>query len=606
MGKNTATGQRATRYRPAVADRIESDGRYAPQVSYGRRTFLKQAGAFSAGMISGPVLLQGCGGGGGGGGDAQAAVSSAPNVMQPAAASYPVLAFNATDSAHLLSVDLRSESNLLALNTTYGAGAYVVSGNLVFDAHRGVQATDESSGLVIDLSKILSSDIRRGLATEGQVTVEFESQRIADPWLVDAYTDRYVISRGDPSVWPASVGLLPFSQESRVWRMVAEDGVGGPVLLGPTPESPSGLGTRANNLSMRLHDNSIQDVVIGIHSAAHDEFTSITTAWQAPNSLTAYIDDAPGLLTGPTAVGPHGVQINQDLYTVTDVPANSSPKQTLRLFFGRSDVYIRRLIIGARAPVLPMHPLFLNCASYGDSFTHRGGLSNSRYPVNDLWDAANVYYFMGKLAKYGYRMGYLWNNSLGGGAYSKTAAKSLWNNNGQWDLESLKAIDPSFVMMAASHNDASYIGLGGAAESAEYQARLAQVKADMLEHIEVILTGQSATWTKTTPAGTAKIGIVSAPASPRQPGWDVNKAQAQRDLNAFVLEELPAKVQSALGESYSRRIATFDAASLFGPQHLYEYHPLFEKNGTGTHPNWWGGKLLDYGWWQCALKLVSS
>jgi hypothetical protein len=45
-----------------------------------------------------------------------------------------------------------------------------------------------------------------------------------------------------------------------------------------------------------------------------------------------------------------------------------------------------------------------------------------------------------------------------------------------------------------------------------------------------------------------------------------------------------------------------DAASLFGPQHLLEYHPLFERNGTGVHTNWWGGDLMNFGWWQCAHK----
>ncbi len=203
-------------------------------------------------------------------------------------------------------------------------------------------------------------------------------------------------------------------------------------------------------------------------------------------------------------------------------------------------------------------------------------------------------------------MGYCWNNSLGGGSYLKTAPRTLWSNNGQWDLESLKNINPSFVMMAASHNDAGYIGQGGAAETTEYQSRLAQVKADLLEHIEVILTGKSATWAKTSPPGDAKIGIISAPASPRGPGWDENQAQAQRDLNAFVLQELPTRVRTSLGESYYRRIATFDAASLFGLQHLANYHPLFEKNGTGVQPHWWGSKLLDYGWWQCALKLINN
>jgi hypothetical protein len=300
------------------------------------------------------------------------------------------------------------------------------------------------------------------------------------------------------------------------------------------------------------------------------------------------------------------VQVEQGVYTVTDSPANTSPKQLLRVFFGRSDVYIRRLIVGARAPVLPVHPLFRDCASYGDSFTHRGGFSNSSFPSIDLWDAHNIYYTARKLEKYGYRMGYGWNNSLGGGNYLKTASRSLWNNNGQWDLESLKNINPSFVMMAASHNDAGYIGQGGAAETTEYQSRMTQVKADFLEHIEVILTGKSATWTKTSLPGDAKIGIISSPVSPRGPGWDESQAQAQRDLNTFVLQEVPARVRTSLGESYYRRIATFDAASLFGPQHLVNYHPLFEKNGVGTHPNWWGSRLLDFGWWQCALKLINN
>ena len=80
--------------------------------------------------------------------------------------------------------------------------------------------------------------------------------------------------------------------------------------------------------------------------------------------------------------------------------------------------------------------------------------------------------------------------------------------------------------MAASHNDAAYVGRGGGAETAEYQSRLAQAKADLLEHVEVILTGKSATWTKATPPGDAKIGNISVPSSPGQPGWYESQAQA--------------------------------------------------------------------------------
>lgn len=570
--------------------------------SYERRFFLKQAGAFSAGLVGGSALLQGCGGGG-----AQAAVSPPSTSTFPAGVvSRPVIQFNDTVDSHLVSIDLRSESNLLALNNVYGSGTYTRSGTLNFDSHRGVQATDEVSGLVIDLSKILNIDIRRSLAGEGQLTVELESNRIADPWLINEYLDRYPAIRTDPTLWPASRGLPPFPQLSTIWRIIAEDGVSGPSLQGPGPESPSGLNTRANNLSVRLRDTSAQDMQIGIHSAVHDEFTAVTTAWWASNSFTVYVDGTPEFLAGPTAVGPHNVQVQQTAYTMTDMQPSSSPKQQLRLFFGRSGVYVRRLILGRRSPEFPLHPLFRACASYGDSFTHRGGYANGRFPSNDLWDAYNSYYFMRALAKQGYRMGWCWNNSLGGASFLKTAPRSLWNNGGQSDLESLKNINPSYVMMAASHNDAGYVGQGGPPETAEYQRRLSAIKADFLEHIEVILTGRSPNWQKASLPGDAKIGIISAPISPSGPGWGENEAQAQRDLNDFVLNAVPAWIGSALGQIYVSRVATFDAAVLFGPQHSIKYNPLFERNGTGIHPNWWGAQLMDYAWWQCALKLINN
>ena len=589
--------------------------------SPGRRSFLKQACIFSAGLASGPVLLQGCGGGGGSG--AQAAIPAPvddlgptqdpdpvgdtvpDDTIQTSAESRPVLSFNDADPSHLLSIDLRSKAGLLALNDTWGAGTYTPVGNLVFDTHRGVQASDETSGLEIDLGNILAADARLGLAGEGQLTLELESNRIADPWLLDSYTDRYQAIRGDVSRFPASAGLPPFPQKATLWRMVAEDGVGGPFIQGPQPESPTGLGTRANNLSVRLSDNSLQDMRIGIHTAPHGEFSAVTTTWWEPNSFTVYIDGVPQFLAGPSAVGSNGVQVEQAAYMMTDVPANSSPKKRLRLFFGRSGVYVRRLILGAQAPLFAVHPLFRTWASYGDSFTHRGGFANGRRPVADLWDTDRVYYFMRNLARFGYRAGWCWNNSLGGGSFLKTANKSLWDNGGQWDLESLKSVDPSYVMMAASHNDAFYVGRGGAPETAEYQRRLSEIRGDFLEHIEVILTGQSQNWNKGSLAGDARIGIISVPISPQAPGWGENQAQAQRDLNAFVVYEVPDWVRANLGEIYAKRVATFDVATLFGPQHLVDYHPLFQTNGTGTHPNWWGAELLDFGWWQCAIELMN-
>jgi hypothetical protein len=386
--------------------------------------------------------------------------------------------------------------------------------------------------------------------------------------------------------------------------MVAEDGVGEPFIQGPQPESPSGLGTRANNLSVRLRDSSAQDMRIGIHSAVHDEFSAVTTAWWAPNNFTVYIDGVPTFLAGPVAVGSNGVQVDQFAYMMTDVQASAAPKRLLRLFFGRSGVYIRRLILGSQAPLLPVHPLFREWASYGDSFTHRGGGANGRLPVADRWDSNRLYYFMRNLAQYGYRAGWCWDNSLGGGSYLKTANKSLWDNGGQSDLESLKSVNPSYVMMAASHNDAFYVGRGGGG-SVEYRARLAQIKADFLEHVEVIFTGSSPNWQKASLPGDASIGIISSPVSPSAPGWGENQVRAQRDLNAFVLREVPDWVRANLGEPYYKRIATFDVASLFGPQKLVDYHPLFQRDGTGTHPNWWGAELLDFGWWQCALQLIN-
>ena len=568
-----------------------------------RRSFLKQAGVITVGLVGAPALLQSCGG------DGVQAVAPAPpvNTFPPAAENRPVIQFNDTAASHLLSIDLRSEDNLLALNNLYGAGTYISTGTVNFDARRGVQAGDEQSGIIIDLSKILSADIRQGLAVEGQLTVELESNRIADPWLIDDYKDRYRASRVDPGVWPASIGLPPPPNRlPGIWRMLSEDGVGGPSIRGPAPESPSGLNTRANNLSIRLRDDSAQDMQIGIHTAVHSEFTAVTTAWWASNSFTIYIDGTLGFFAGPRAVGTHEVQVQQAAYTMTDRPASSMPKQQLRLFFGSAGVYVRRLILGARAPEFPVHPLFRECASYGDSFTHRGGYANGRFPSNDLWDAHNVYYFMRALAQYGYRMGWCWDNSLGGASFLKTASRSLWGNAGQSDLESLKNINPSFVMMAASHNDAGYIGQGGQPETAEYQRRLAAIKVDFLEHVQVLLTGSSPSWQKSSPPGDAQVGIISAPVSPRGPGWGESQAQAQRDINNFVLYAVPEWVRANLGEIYARRVATFDAAALFGPQQLVDYNPLFERNGTGVHPNWQGSELMNYGWWQCVLKLLSE
>ncbi len=602
------TPHRGDQHQPTATNRDSnaSDQGISKEESHGtsreRRFFLKQAGAFSAGLVGGPVLLQGCGGGG-----VQAAVPApSTDALPPAAGRRPVIQFNDTASSHLLSIDLRSEANLLALNNIYGAGTYTPSGTLGFDSHRGVQAADELSGLVIDLSKILGTDVRRGLAGEGQLTVELESNRIADPWLINEYGDRYPASRTDPGLLPASMGLPPFAQLRSIWRMVAEDGVGGPSVQGPAPESPSGLNTRANNLSVRLRDTSAQDMQIGIHSAAHSEFTAVTTAWWASNSFTVYADGVPEFLAGPLAVGAHGVQVQETAYTMVDIQASSAPKQQLHLFFGRSGVYVRRLILGMRAPEFPLHPLFRACASYGDSFTHRGGYANGRSPSNDIWDADNHYYFMRALAQYGYRMGWCWDNSLGGASFLKTAPRSLWNNGGRSDLESLKNINPSYVMMTASHNDAGYVGQGGQPETAEYQRRLSTIKADFLEHVGVILTGRSPSWQKVSLPGDAQIGIISAPVSPIGPGWGESQAQAQRDLNNFVLRTVSEWVRSNLGEMYANRIATFDAAALFGPQQLVKYNPLFERNGTGVHPNWWGAQLMNYAWWQCALKLINN
>ena len=603
MNNRISNGKNHTK--DSATDKSVSSGK-----SLDRRSFLKRTGLFGAGMIGGPALLQGCGKNGGQVQAASPPVASndptPPGTIQPSTESRPVLQFADTAPSHLLSIDLRTEADLLALNNIYGAGTYTPSGTLKFDPHRGVQAANEASGLVIDLSKILDANVRLGLAQEGQLTVELESNRIADPWLINRYTDRYLVSRRDPGTWPASSGLPPFSQQGSIWQMLADNSVGGPALFGPAPESPSGLEARANNLGIKMQDSSFQLMQIGIHSAVHSEFSAITTAWWASNSFTMYVDGVPGFLAGPEAVGSQGAQVTQASYTMTDAPVNAAPKRLLRLFSSRSGVYIRRLILGARAPMLPIHPLFRECASYGDSFTHRGGYANSHFPSNDLWDANNTYYFMRNLARYGYRMGWCWNNSLGGGSFLKTAPRSLWNNGGLWDLESLKKINPSFVMMASSHNDAGFVGGGGSANTAEYQRRLAEIKADFLEHVEVILTGKSPNWQKTSIPGDAKIGIITEPVSPSGPGWSENQAQAQRDLNAFVLRDLPAWVESSLGKTYARRIATFDTAALFGPQHLVNYNPLFQKNGTDVHPNWWGAELLNYGWWQCALKLING
>lgn len=606
---------------------VPADESMAPSLE--RRRFLKNVGFVTAGAITGPVLFQGCGGGGGGS-QAQAAprpgaggsnggVSTGtsgyddqvpapavpPEILQPAAAHVPVLKFDDNHVSHLLSIDFRSEADLLTLNDIYSQGAYIATGALTFDSHRGVQAEDYTSGLRIDLSRVLAQDVRLALAEEGQFTIELESSRIADPWLLNEYLDRYTIARRDPGVLPASAGDYPFAELRGLCRLIAEDGIGGPVVDGPAPESPSGLATRANNLGIRLHNSSAQAMQVGIHSAVHGEFCAVTVAWRAWNRFTVYIDGVPHFLAGPDAVGPYGATVSQDSFTTNDVSPSLAARNLIELFFGRAGVRIRRIVLGAQAPVFETHPLFREWASFGDSFTHRGGYSNSKFAVRDLWDAEHIYYFMRRLAQYGYRTGWCWNNSLGGGSHLKTASRSLWNNGGVSDLTSLMNLSPSFVMMAASHNDAAYIGRGGAPESAEYQRRLALVKADFLEHVQVILTGSSPDWSAVLPAGDARIGIISSPVSPRAPGWQDSESQAQRDLNRFVIEEVPEWVLANLGEAYRARVATFDVATLFGEYPLGS-HPLFEQSGTGVHPNWWGGDLLNYGWWQCALQLINA
>lgn len=605
-------------------------------VAHDRRRFLKNVGLVTAGTVTGPFLFHGCGGGGGGG-DVGSGVQAAPSPvvdggvgqtpgadtqdcdtdvttvpttssapLKLAAGHLPVLEFSDAHAAHLLSIDLRSETDLLALNDIYGQGTYVPTGSLTFDTHKGVQAEDSSSGIRIDLSRILTDEVRSALAEEGQFTIEVESSRIADPWLTSEYLDRYTKVRNDPGIYPASSGDYPFTDQKGLCRLTADDGIAGPVIDGPAPESPSGLATRANNLGVKLHNGSYQAMQVGVHSVAHGEFSAVTVAWWATGQFTVYVDAVPYFLAGLAAVGPYGVDVFQDSYATNDVVPTSAARKLIELFFGRAGVRIRRIILGAKAPVFEVHPLFREWASYGDSFTHRGGYSNSKFAINDWWDADHMYYFMRLLAQYGYRPGWCWNNSLGGAGYLKSGAKSLWNNGGQWDLTSLMSLSPSLVMMAASHNDAAYIGKGGAPESTEYQNRLALVKADFLEHVQVILTGSSPNWSSVLPAGDACIGIITAPLSPRGSGWQDSEAQAQRDLNQFMMDEVMEWVRENLGDAFYSRVATYDVAQLFGSEYLMVNHPLFEQSGTGVHPNWWGGRLLDFGWWQCALSLMKD
>lgn len=578
-----------------------------------RRNFLKNMCLATAGAIAGPAVLQtggavsqahaapGSGNSSGKSSSADATTTSAP--LQTPAGHIPVLAFNDAHESHLLSIDLRSKANLLALNDTYGNGTYIPTGSLEFNSHRGLQAQNATSGLMIDLDRILSGDVRLALAEQGQFTIELERNRIADPWLISEYTDRYSIIRDDPGNTPASKGDFPFSELTRLCCLVSDDDISGPVIDGPSPEMGE---SNANNLCVKLHARSYQSMNVGIHSAVHGEFCAVTVAWWSRGQFTVYVDSTPYFIAGPSVVGPYGVEVRQDSYVTNDVTPSSVARKLIKLFFGRSGVYIRRITLGARAPVFETHPLFRDWASYGDSFTHRGGYANSKFAKADLWDTSHIFYFINRLAGYGYRPGWCENNSRGGGGYLKSAGRSLWDNGGKWDLTSLMSLSPSFVMMAASHNDAAYIGKGGVPESAEYQLRLATVKADLLEHVQVILTGSSPNWLTVLPAGDARIGIISAPLSPRAPGWGDRQAQAQRDLNQFVVNEVPEWVRDNLGVEYYKRIATFDVSKLFGPEHLVDYHPLFQRSGTGVHPSWWGGNLLNYGWWQCALRLIEN
>jgi hypothetical protein len=431
-----------------------------------------------------------------------------------------------------------------------------------------------------------------------------ESRAISDPWLVNQYTYRYDAIRQAPNAFPGSDGFEPESNRRNLVRLVSSTGVAGPTIRGPMPESPSGLGTYANNLNIRMHDGSFQAMNIGIHSAMHDEFASVTTSWWWNRQFTMYVDGVPIYLAGPSAVGTSNASVNEFFYSMNDVSPEAAPRDKIRLFFSADKVFIRGLTLGAARAWYPVHPLFEVWASYGDSFTHRGGYPNSRLLSQDKWDSDLAYNFIRRLAAAEYRAGYGWNNSLGGATYYKGNQRTLWNNGGAADLGSLMSRNPTFVMMAASHNDAGYIGRGASPGEPDYQQRLSEVKADMLEHVEVILTGNSPNWYGSPMTSRAKIGFITTPPSPRQFGWEDSQIQAQIDLNRFVMEDLVDWVTTNLGSAYASRIATYDAAALFGNSGSVEYNPMFTQDGKGIHPNWWGSSLMDQGWWECAVKLA--
>ena len=560
-----------------------------------RRMFLKRVSALSMGAVAAPAMFHAT--------RAEAAALIGAPEIPSSNTSQPVIEANQNTWSHLLTIDFRSQSNLDALNLQYGSGTVVKTGNVVFDPDRGVCAADSTSGLDIRLDRMLDSTTRSNLAARGQLTIEVETKAISDPWLVDQYTNRYNIIRTAPLSFPNSSGDYPSSSRRNFVRLLSSSGLGAPTIRGPMPEA-QGLNTHANNLAIRMNEASAQNLMVGLHSAMHDEFTSVTTSWWGKTNFTAFVDRVPFLLAGPAASGAFNVGVKEFYYSMNDVGGDNGTRDILRLFFSSDNVFIRRITLGAARAYFPVHPLFEVWASYGDSFTHRGGYSNSRFPVSDFWDSDLTYYFVRRLAAANYRAGYGWNNSLGGGGYRRASSRTMWNNGGNADLGSLMALNPTFVMMAASHNDAGYIGYGATPGSSVYQQRLAEIKADVLEHVQVILTGTSPNWYKSTMPSRAKIAFITTPPSPHAYGWERPQIQAQLDLNRFVMEEIKDWVTANLGASYASRIATYDAAALFGNYGLVDYHPLFTLDGTGVHPNWWGSNLISEGWWRCAVDLI--
>ena len=564
--------------------------------SANRRHFLKQISALGMGAVAAPAVFHSR--------ETEAAAQIGPADIPLSSSKTPVLEPNQNISSHLLTVDFRNQTDLETLNTLYGTGTAKKFGSLTFDSDRGVSADNSSSGIDIDLTRILDTSTRTLLGFRGQLTIEMETDAVSDPWRVDEYTDRYNLVRQAPNHFPNSTGNSPSNNRRNLVNLLSANGFGGPIIRGPMPESPRGTNTRANNLATRMHGKSSQNMTIGMHSAMHGEFTSVTVSWWTYTNFTMFVDGIPFYLAGPSAVGAYQAGVNEHFYTMNDVSPDTSSRDLIRLFFSSDNVFIRRITLGSERAWYPVHPLFQVWASYGDSITQRGGWANTVFPQPDLWDADQTYYFIRRLAAANYRAGFGWNNSLGGATYLKTASRTLWDNGGKLDLANLMDRDPTFVMMAASHNDSGYIGYATRPGSNEYQQRLAQVKADILEHIEVILTGTSSNWYQPARSSRAKIGIITTPPSPRSFGWDNSQIQAQLDLNRFVMDEVKDWVTNNLGASYGARIATYDAAALFGNYGVVDSHPLFSQDGTGIHPNWWGGNLLNEGWWQCAVQLI--